>query len=144
MYTIIFLDIDGVLATDSSSQADKSLWFNEFAYPFDKQCVEYLNSLLEKTDADIILTSDWRKIYDLQEMDEIFRFNGLRKSPLDFTPDLGNRVREIELFLSKHELGKYCVIDDMDLSELGSCFVRCEATFGIGQREVAKIFDLLQ
>ncbi len=54
---IILLDIDGVLATEESAhQPNHEL----FAYPFDKECVIVFNEVLKETDAEIVLSSDWR------------------------------------------------------------------------------------
>lgn len=83
---IIFLDIDGVLATanDFGVGKDKNEWD---AYRFDAKCVKVLNEILEETDAEIILSSDWKKSYTLLEMRGIFAHNGVIKGPIGVTPN---------------------------------------------------------
>ncbi len=51
---IIFLDIDGVLATERTQEIEKSKWYNDRAYPFENKSVKTLNQILEKVDAEIV------------------------------------------------------------------------------------------
>jgi len=85
---VIFLDIDGVLATDDS----------DYIY-FDKKCVEVLNSILEQVPAKIVVTSSWRLHFNLK---------GLRKMAdrggsyfLDENGD--NKVSDEDDFYSSEE-----------------------------------------
>ena len=55
---VIFLDIDGVLATTSCYGKGKNNKWG--AYMFDQKAVVYLNFILSETGAEIILSSDWR------------------------------------------------------------------------------------
>lgn len=138
----IFLDIDGVLASEESSNTDKSLWYNEFAYPFDSVCVHYLNEILNKSDADIILTSDWRKVYDLDELDLIFKFNKVIKSPVSVTKSVGDRNREIELYIQENSIDNFCILDDMELETFSGKFVRCISKSGITEKEYLKVLEI--
>lgn len=45
----IFLDIDGVLATDRGQNTKRKFWFDEQAYPFNEKCVKVLNKTLKNT-----------------------------------------------------------------------------------------------
>jgi hypothetical protein len=83
-----------------------------------------LNEILKLTDADIVLTSDWRIHYSLQTLDNIFKFNKVIKSPIDITDvfpssfqDMEkNRAHEIDIYIQKHNIELYVIIDDLDLS----------------------------
>ena len=90
---VIFLDIDGVLATETTLKAEKHLCYNERAYPFDKKSVKALNQVLEKRNPEIVITSDWRRAFDLFEIDKIFKFNKIIKSPTNYTKTLRNREK---------------------------------------------------
>lgn len=152
---VIFLDIDGVIATTSCyGVARKNKWNS---YKFDEKCVAILNFILQETGAEIILSSDWRKHYTLQEMREIFAHNFVMKGPIGFTPsdnlygvDLeGGRTQEVKMWL-KHNAWKndikWVAIDDLDMSEgLGENFVLCKNEHeGIKRKGVKeKIIEIL-
>lgn len=136
---IIFLDIDGVLATNKQFQMnrkkfqEKNKWAyeNNVPYPFDKKCVKILNDILDETDAEIVLTSDWKLHWDLIRLHEIFQNNNVKKSPrmvtknnpISFGNFTKNRAHEIDLFLKHFQFPNYVVIDDLNVGhylELGS------------------------
>ena len=106
---IIFLDIDGVIATSQCwGKGNDNKWD---AYMFDPKCVAVLNFILKETGAEIILSSDWKSHYTLFEMNEIFAHNGVIKGPIGFTPSSktytgdnleGGRSDEIHAWLSHH------------------------------------------
>jgi hypothetical protein len=128
---IIFLDIDGVLATtkqfwlNSTNFRKKNEWAMELKvpYPFDNKCVNVFNEILESTNTEIVLSSDWRKHWDLKELDIIFKHNKVNKSPIDITPldpisfsngDL-NRYHEIMEYIRKNDVKNWVVIDDLEV-----------------------------
>ncbi len=130
---IIILDIDGVIATEECSQKPNH---ELFAYPFDKDCVAIFNEILLKTNAEIVLSSDWRLMYnnDIILLDELFKHNGVIKSPRDVTPNFGrNREKEIASYLEKNidKINKFVILDDADLKIFPNNFVRCNIIEGI-------------
>lgn len=124
---IIFLDIDGVMATSNDYGKNRDNKWN--SYRFDQKCVDVLNFILKETGAEIILSSDWRHHYTLLEMREIFAHNGVIRGPIGFTPSLksytsnnleGGRVEEIRNWLKHHAWKddvKWVAVDDLDLGE---------------------------
>jgi hypothetical protein len=130
---VIFLDIDGVIATNkqffmnSKKFRDKNDWAKELrvGYPFDKGCVKILNEILTETGAEIILSSDWKMGRSLEDLDIIFKQNGVIKSPIDITPNewvsmsntTKNRACQIESYLMNNKVDKYVVIDDLPVGE---------------------------
>ena len=121
---ILFLDIDGVLCTEECS---KKPYHPVFFYPFHIDCVNIFNHILLETNAEIVITSDWRKHleFDLNRIDQLFKFNGVNKSPIDYTPDFGsNRNKEITSYIYKHKIKKFVIIDDMPLKVNSLRFVR--------------------
>ena len=132
---IIFLDIDGVLATEESS---KMLWHEEFAYPFDTACVAIFNRILENTSAEIVLTSDWRIGFDndLNALDLLFKHNKVNKSPIDLTPDFGkNRNKEILSYVNKfsNKISSFVILDDIGLKVHSLRFIRTNITEALKQ-----------
>ncbi len=124
---IIFLDIDGVICTSSCYGRGKNNKWD--AYMFDPKAVSLLNFILQETGAEIILSSDWRHTYSLQEMREIFCHNGVIKGPIGFTTRSktytgdnleGGRADEILAWIEVHAWKgdiKWVAIDDLNMSE---------------------------
>jgi len=164
MKPIIFLDIDGVLTTYYEySKSRKKFWDkHEFAhelnipYSFNPGCVKVLNEILEKTDADIVLSSDWRTHWTLQELVNIFKFNKVIKFPMDVTDVLPtsmsylerNRGSEIRTYIQVHPaLDRYVIVDDLDLSKFVPVehFVRTIEREGLKQSNIKqKILKILE
>lgn len=131
---IIFLDIDGVLATNEEFFRNQKTFRKKhyvaehikIPYPFNQGCVRVFNEILLKTNAEIVLSSDWRKHWALKDLDIIFRFNGVIKSPIDITDNdpvsmswlEKNRTNEIGKYLNEHrDIEKWVVIDDLNMSQ---------------------------
>jgi hypothetical protein len=124
---IMFLDIDGVMCTSSCYGRGKNNKWD--SYMFDHKAVAVLNFILQETGAEIILSSDWRHTYTLQEMREIFCHNNVIRGPIGFTPSSktytgmnleGGRVDEIKMWLTTHAWKddiKWVAIDDLNMSE---------------------------
>ena len=151
---IIFLDIDGVIATDKEFMMNRTKFRMKYPeakelhipYPFNKGCVDILNHIIEETNPKIVISSDWRLHWDLVELDSIFKFNGVLKSPEDKTIISGkfggllnsNRVFEISNYIETHKIKTWVAIDDLDLSELGENFVRTVSDEGLKQTGIKK------
>lgn len=114
---IIFLDHDGVLVPNS---------FDDLEQEFSSACVYILNEILLETDAQIIVSSDWRLHYDLRALCEIYKNNDIVRCPISITPDLWTknsdvkdleklRAKEILMWLKDKNIDKWVAIDDMNL-----------------------------
>ena len=73
---VIFLDIDGVLNSDTDF-----FELRKFGHPvneikgskvINRGCLALLQQIIEDTDAKIVLSSTWRHHYTLEEMHEMF------------------------------------------------------------------------
>lgn len=145
-HDIIFLDIDGVLATDDSAELPRH---ETFAYPFDRDCVAVFNEILSITGAEIVLSSDWKLIYnnDLGILDELFKHNGVIKSPIATTEDLGMRHFEITSYLQENsaQINRFLILDDLQLKIHSLNFVRCNSKHGIKENGIKnKCLTILQ
>ena len=132
MKKIIFLDIDGVLATNKQYIMNRTKFQSKndvakklgIPYPFDPKCVKIFNEILDATGADIILSSDWKYHWNLEDLDKIFQFNGVNKSPIDITIKEGvsmnylekNRAYQIGKYIQDNNITNYVVIDDLNLA----------------------------
>lgn len=149
---VIFLDIDGVLATHRQFMGNrnkfnqKNPWAKELHVPygFDKGCVKVFNEILEETNAKIILSSDWRLHWNMEELDIIFKNNGVIKSPegatgfskRKFSSDLeDDRSWQIKNYVEAHLSpdDKWVALDDLNLSSLGENFILTKDTEGLKQ-----------
>jgi len=155
MKKVIFLDIDGVLAlhnnffTNSATFQKKREWAKRLNVPYgwDAKAVKALNIVIEKTDAEIVLSSDWRLHWDLTELKEIFDAHFVSKFPIAITDKEGkysmsslerNRVGQIEEFVTSNPIHKWIAIDDMHLAQwakldIADRFVRTNQMEGIKQ-----------
>ena len=164
MLKVIFLDIDGVLATNKqfSMNREKFMKKNEWAselkvpYPFDNGCVEILNQILDATDAEIVLSSDWKLHWNLIDIATIFSSNGVAKTPRMFTKNKPisfgnlekNRANEIDLCIKNFDFKNFVVIDDLDvgkyLGDDSDRFVKTKDQEGLKQLGVKeKIISIL-
>ncbi|TLM96765.1 HAD domain-containing protein [Hymenobacter jeollabukensis] len=113
---MIFLDIDGVLCT-------QPLWKPEVMADdgyseFNAACVANLNALVEKTGAQIVLTSSRRMTVTLAGFQALMQRRGFRgdiRGKVDEAtePNGTSRASEIEGWLTRHgEPARYVIIDD--------------------------------
>jgi hypothetical protein len=129
-YRYIFLDIDGVLATDTQYNINPKKW-NEYynRYYFDYKCVKVFNQILSQFDnIKIVISSDWKDHYSLTELRNILKLNNIDVDIVGVTDTLWGvkyfkldqleecRANEILDYVKKHNIKKYIAIDDLDLS----------------------------
>lgn len=67
----IFLDIDGVMVTDF-----KDYNLGKERHNLDKECIHNLNTIVENTDADIIISSTWRFRFNTEDFQQVFFEDG--------------------------------------------------------------------
>ncbi len=148
---VIFLDNDGVICLSSNwgsrLKKQKKLGYNptfndnselpvEYRFDnFDVKAVKILNEILEKTGAEIVVSSDWRYHATLEELGEYYTSKGIIKKPigvtdmfkdifpkewgyLRFRADMElERSMEIGHWLETHpEVTHWVAVDDLDMS----------------------------
>ena len=98
---VIFLDNDGVICLSSnwgSRHKKQKKWDGkklsmtsreipvEYRFDnFDKKAIKILNEILEKTGAEIVVSSDWRLYATLDELGEYYLSQGIIKRPIGIT-----------------------------------------------------------
>jgi hypothetical protein len=129
MEKIIFLDIDGVLNSVKSAKTYHKKYggngyggfFNKDDTPtlrnvlWDKRCVRFLGKIIEETSAKVVLSSTWRKSFEVPVFQAMFKLYGL--TSLDIigkTPSLENgiRVEEIQQYIDEALVKTYLILDD--------------------------------
>lgn len=150
---VIFLDIDGPLATSECYRVTE-LRHNKQIYKWNPKCVHVLNEFLVETHAEIVLSSDWRKIFTLEILDDIFQWNSVIKSPLAVTDEykhrfssdlVTDRIHQIGRFLENNPIKKWVAVDDLDLkSHILSNFVLVDEETGLtGEGIIEKLKQFL-
>jgi hypothetical protein len=142
---VIFLDHDGVvcLSNNWGGRTKKTGYDSNPETPmrirmdnFDEKAVKVLNKILEVTDAEIVISSDWKLHGTLEQMQEMYRDYGVIKTPIAYTPNMMDydsdtysmykwkgwteeqRAEEIKRYLALHpEITHWVAIDDLNMSE---------------------------
>lgn len=148
---VIFLDHDGVIClahnwgsrhrkrerADRNSNIETDSDPIDFRFDnFDRKAIKTLNEILEKTGAEIVVSSDWKRFANVEEMGEYYESQGIIKKPIAFTPNLsectvhGNnfiwsmqwdleqtRSIEIKQYLHDHpEITHWVSVDDLNMA----------------------------
>lgn len=150
---IIFLDIDGVLNCWSRKiprvKTERSIHF------YSEELVANLNELIEKTDAEIVVSSTWRLGETVESMSAILKKIGVAKGCIGITPrffEHGSlRGNEILYWIKTHvdtpchEYKSYVILDDD--SDMLYCqkdnFIHVDGEFGLTKRDVLKAIRIL-
>ena len=117
---VIFLDHDGVICLSSEfggrfkkqqeakrklSQSIESLPVFARFDNFNKKAIVILNEILEETNAEIVVSSDWKRWASVEEMGEYYESQGIKKKPIGFTKKIMDcEVPENFVWSSKWEL----------------------------------------
>lgn len=162
---IIFLDHDGPMVLRQKTKIPEVV--TEFAQVFDKDAVYALNEILLKTDAEIVVSSDWRLYFSLNQLKDIYRDVGIIKTPISVTPNYWKkyknrdpkspfyskdpsieeiRSQEIRSWVEKYntKINHWVAIDDLNLNL--DNFVRTDPGFlGISDESVKdKVLEYLK
>jgi len=156
---VIFLDIDGVLITNWSEYQAKKTWFKNFVKPFNPISVEVLNFIIETFEAEIVLTSDWRHVFNEKMQEEFFNFNGINYAPklmpYDYVHEFKDvnkfpnrrelkRSKEIETYVKEYKLSRFVIIDDMNIYCFPNHFVQTISDNGLEIKHKQIISEILK
>lgn len=82
---MIFLDIDGVL--NHSGYFKTALAMQELD-PIDPECIKNLNAIVEQTGANIVISSSWRMMADIETITNLLKDKGFIGRVIGGTPDI--------------------------------------------------------
>lgn len=116
---ILFLDIDGVLnSTMFYNERIRMKEYESLSFPcdnFDYRAISLLNDILDKTQAKLVISSDWR--FD-EDLESCLKYHGLNhniygKTPYDKHYRRGYEIQKYLLSIG-NKVDKFCIIDDID------------------------------
>jgi len=152
---VIFLDNDGVICLSSNwgtRHKKQRKWGKRLSFTntnqipveyrfdnFDKKAIQILNEILEETDAEIVVSSDWRQHATLEELGEYYLAQGIIKAPIGITNknladcDVPNnfvwsrewdleqsRSLEIKQYLKDNpQITHWVAVDDLNMGKTG-------------------------
>lgn len=131
---IIFIDVDGPLAWGTWLDGKVKINENtseEFTIPYawDKADCEALAEICDKTNASLVLSSDWKKHFTLKQMSNVFIEYGIYAPLIDITthqslwnkmsrPSLEwERAAQIVKWAKDNKISNWIAIDDLNLRE---------------------------
>lgn len=112
---VVFLDFDGVIATNTSyknarlSVCGVGVETQDLLVP---ELVANVNELCEKAEAKIVISSTWRRLYPLDRLRDYLKVAGLRVEVIGITPDLLEEVKsssrglEIKTWAAAHGISR--------------------------------------
>lgn len=135
---IIFIDIDGPLAWatwgDGKVKIDENT-MNEFTipYPLVKEDCEALQRICDMTNAELVLSSDWKLHFTLRQMSNVFIEFGIHAPLIDITTHMDSRkmglwnkmskpslehdrANQILKWVKDNKISNWIAIDDLNLS----------------------------
>lgn len=159
---IIFLDIDGVIGPlknhyredhdeiatvdylvkrygDEIYKTIATFFVTTAYYDWDESAIGFLKKLLYTTHSYIVIHSDWRDLFNLEQIRALFDLYDMSDYILDCC-DKGPKNRAIKKYLdlNKDMINNYVVLDDSKhLGEFGENFVKVEDFLGKEEFEVA-------
>ena len=119
---VIFLDFDGVLATEDYT--DELLTTGQkikdkFGTLFNPNCVNWLEWIISQTNAQIVITSSWKNYLSQWSIVRMWKCRNMPGEIIGVTSSFSiYRGDEIDNWLSKHpQVINYVIIDDMDYKQ---------------------------
>jgi hypothetical protein len=148
---VVFLDFDGVLNA-RTTEADDACEMWSAAW-LDEVMVHRLASLVERTRAEVVVSSSWRQRRSPEELAAILEERGFSGGVFDVTsrlprPPEGERLvraAEIRAWLAHHpDVRSFVILDDeADFGELADRHVRTDPDVGLSSSDVARASAIL-
>lgn len=159
---VIFLDFDGVLNSHDymwarnynyRSKVNKGITSypilnhileDDYGDHFDPRCVMHLDSIINNTNCDIVISSSWRRT-GLESMKEMWEYRKLPGNIIGITGINHSvcRGQVIQDYIDLHNIEKYCIIDDDSDMLDGQDFVKVNGTVGLCLKDCKKIINIL-
>ena len=153
---IIFLDIDGVLNNTKTRET-----FEDYMFVSDEKIL-LLKEIIDKTDAEIVLSSSWRRGWQAKDNnprcahDEVRLFDALELKLteygirlMSYTPHLWHRGKEIESWLDAwtgEKIESFVILDDMAKEEFepnSNRLIQTSITVGLTESHVEQAIRML-
>ncbi len=125
---VLFLDHDGVicLSTEWGSRFKNKEGLDSVFDRFNEKAIKVLNEIIEATDCEIVVSSDWRFHGSLSQMRELYKVRGILKSPIGYTDYIKSNAQDLEHSRAQEILRwmnindpksvmNFCAVDDLDM-----------------------------
>jgi hypothetical protein len=146
MNKIVFLDFDGVLNRDTLYHKD----------PIERALVHRVGEMVQRHDAQIVISSDWRHHYDLRILRQIlFQYGGIPPRRVIATTHVprkqggGIRGQEIAQWLEAHgQPVRLAILDDnhrgrFNMDVVRPWFVQTDPAKGVTPKDIKQATALL-
>ena len=162
---ILLLDHDGVICLEDNwgsrslkheqvkmkpGTSAKDIPVNFRFDDFDLEAIDVLNDIIQATDCEIVVSSDWRFHGTLEEFGELYKAYGILKKPIDTTSQSllfgsaafyeKNRASEVDAWATFNltEEDSWVSVDDLNLSPYldQENFVRTSAYIGLKEEGI--------
>lgn len=144
------MDFDGVLnsvkytesiADDEYPKLSVEWW----AKGLDPKPIRLLNEIVDRTGAQVVVSSSWRIGFGPKGLGTILQMRGFTGRVIDRTVYLAGQPRsdEIEEWLNAHEVESYVILDDDDDAEIDGHFVQTHIMVGLTKEDVEKAVVIL-
>ena len=114
----------------------------------DPACVQVLNEIVARGEADVVVSSTWRYGKTIAELQAMLEEQGFIGRVVDKTPTGipgADRGAEIAAWLARHAVGGYVIIDDhVDMGELRSHLVQTQPAHGLQPTDAARAIEVLR
>lgn len=150
---VLFLDIDGVL--NSQAWMLSGNWHDSKLSQLDPGTVARLNTILDATDCNVVLSSTWRLNVPLTKLTHLLESRGLsgahRERFIGSTIqshlarcDGGGRGTEIDAWLKRCPAESFAILDDdSDMAPHQAQFVQTSWAVGLQDTDVERVIRLL-
>ena len=113
----------------------------------DPACIQVLNEVVARGQADVIVSSTWRYGKTVTELQEMLQAQGFTGRVVDTTPTGtpgADRGEEIAAWLAEHAVGGYVIIDDhVDMGDLRSHLVQTQPAHGLQPADAPRVIAML-
>jgi len=149
---IIFLDIDGVLNSAAFAHEHTEHWERLAGSAVDPVACQRLNRLIAATNVKVVISSSWRILLSIVEIERILRAGGCDFEIIGVTPRLGTRRgNEIQRWLNECEksgnwrVESFVIFDDdADMEHLLPRLVQTDWDFGLQDVHVDRAIAILK
>lgn len=134
---IIFIDVDGPLAWGSWGDGKVTIAESQkpftIPYAWDIADCEALQKICDETNAELVVSSDWKAHFNFNELKQIFKHYGINQ-PIDITTHMDSRgmgiwnkmsspssqydrANQILKWVKDNKISNWISIDDMELDK---------------------------
>lgn len=163
---IIFLDIDGVLNSseyyksldylkETNGMSDAELMLVAHHTHLDPKALFLMNELVDRSGAEVVLSSTWRGMYSPEEMTEMMQKRGATFRIVASTPILFGKVnssripraKEIKAYLKalQSQPESFVILDDHDdMFDLKTKLIQTNDKIGLTQEDIENSIKILE